>query len=519
MVDQNAPVTETITVNMVVSENSKQSVVRGTFAIPDPKPNVEQIISTEKTATIKKTTLLPGKVVVDGLLTLQVIYVAFKPDQSVHSMHGQIPFTAFVDLPEALPGMNVKVDVFIEDVKLTPNKRDFRKFDVTAVLDVVAKVTEPRDVEILVEVPEGVEATFDTIHLDDVVGRGTSQVIVSDQFDEPHEKPEPKKIIAVDAEVNITESRVVADKVIVDGELTLWVMYVGFVPEQTVHTIHHTTAFTDFIEVPGARTDMDVVVDAMVEDCNVEIVGDPFFRSDCVVKLEARVTEPREIRVVTECDGAAVNTVELNVEQVIGTATSQVVVRESFTTPEAKPCPERIINVAIDKIKVTETKVVKDKVITRGHVDIKVVYESDRPNQAVHAMHQQLNFRTFVEIPGAVEGMDVTVKPMVEYINAEAKVCDVNVEAVIKVAVRVVETMRRSVCSGVEIEEPEEPEEPEVCVPGEIISYVIKPGDTFFTLASQFSTTVSAIQQANPGVDPNNLRVGQVIQIPCGAAG
>ncbi len=45
-------------------------------------------------------------------------------------------------------------------------------------------------------------------------------------------------------------------------------------------------------------------------------------------------------------------------------------------------------------------------------------------------------------------------------------------------------------------------------------NYTIRAGDTFFTLAQRFGTTVAAIQAANPGVNPNNLQIGQVICIP-----
>ncbi|MCC5912363.1 MAG: LysM peptidoglycan-binding domain-containing protein [Clostridiaceae bacterium] len=44
--------------------------------------------------------------------------------------------------------------------------------------------------------------------------------------------------------------------------------------------------------------------------------------------------------------------------------------------------------------------------------------------------------------------------------------------------------------------------------------YTIVSGDTFFNLAGRFGTTVDAIRRANPGVDPDALRVGQVICIP-----
>jgi len=43
--------------------------------------------------------------------------------------------------------------------------------------------------------------------------------------------------------------------------------------------------------------------------------------------------------------------------------------------------------------------------------------------------------------------------------------------------------------------------------------YEIKSGDTFATLAARFNTTVEAIMEANPGVDPFRLRIGQQICI------
>ena len=44
--------------------------------------------------------------------------------------------------------------------------------------------------------------------------------------------------------------------------------------------------------------------------------------------------------------------------------------------------------------------------------------------------------------------------------------------------------------------------------------YTIKAGDTFYNLAIRFNTTVDAIIRANPNVNPNNLRIGQIICIP-----
>lgn len=61
-----------------------------------------------------------------------------------------------------------------------------------------------------------------------------------------------------------------------------------------------------------------------------------------------------------------------------------------------------------------------------------------------------------------------------------------------------------------------------ICVPGTVpgtcppnsFRYTVRAGDTFYSLAIRYNTTVAAIQAANPGIDPRYLRIGQIICIP-----
>lgn len=47
-------------------------------------------------------------------------------------------------------------------------------------------------------------------------------------------------------------------------------------------------------------------------------------------------------------------------------------------------------------------------------------------------------------------------------------------------------------------------------------TYTIRPGDTFYNISGRYYTTLNAVMTANPGVDPWNLRIGQVITVPYG---
>lgn len=44
--------------------------------------------------------------------------------------------------------------------------------------------------------------------------------------------------------------------------------------------------------------------------------------------------------------------------------------------------------------------------------------------------------------------------------------------------------------------------------------YIIRQGDTFYKLSKQFGVSVDSIIAANPGVNPNNLQIGQRVCIP-----
>lgn len=51
-------------------------------------------------------------------------------------------------------------------------------------------------------------------------------------------------------------------------------------------------------------------------------------------------------------------------------------------------------------------------------------------------------------------------------------------------------------------------------VPGE--TYRVKPGDTLGKIAQRQRMTLKALQAANPGVDPNRLKVHQMLRLPAG---
>lgn len=58
------------------------------------------------------------------------------------------------------------------------------------------------------------------------------------------------------------------------------------------------------------------------------------------------------------------------------------------------------------------------------------------------------------------------------------------------------------------------PAQPTIACPTGFTNYFIKTGDTLYSIAVKYNTTVNTLLQANPGIDPNSLFVGQEICVP-----
>lgn len=511
--------TERLKVHLVQGENRVQAVVRGQIKVPEAKPDVEKILSKEAKAKVRDVSIVPDKVIVNGTLTLQVTYVAFKPDQSVNFFHDSVNFTSSLDVTGAEPGDDYDVEFTVEDVSLTPSSRDPRKFDVAAVLSVFAKVTNIDEIEIVTETPAGNTALEEQdITVEHLVGeKETKQIIVSEQFDVPEEKPDVERVLNTEAKAVITDKKIIANKVIIDGEVKFQVMYVAMEPQQSVHDLHHTVKFNTFVEVPEAEPGMNVQVRVEVESAEVQPVIDPALTADAIIKLTVFVTETRTLRnVPTELQNEeGFEKIKLKVEQEIGTGETQVVLRETTEVPAAKPDIMKVLETRVDKTEVTETKILSGKVLIRGYADVEIVYESAAPDQAVHAMHQRLNFRTFVVVEGAESNMKVKVKVEPEYVNVDQVGTDLHTEVVLKVTATVWEMSQPTVYTpGVA------PTTAPTATPCPPTEYTVKAGDTLTTIAAANRVTVQMILAINPQItNPDVLEVGQVIKIPCPAMG
>lgn len=263
------------------------------------KPCPEEVIDTIADVTIDKREVIHDKVIVEGVLTIQIIYVADWPTQPVHHAHIEIPFTEFVEVPGARPGDLVTVQVQIEDVHA--RVKDECGIAVTAVLQLRAKVMQQIKKQLVVQIDEDILACLlgadairpVTLFLDQILNEEDQvQITLLEVVNIPKQKPDAQKVLeAFVTDVEVTETEIIADKVIVRGLVTIKVTYVADRPDQPVHAFEVQIPFTAFIEVPGVEPGADVNVLVEAEFVSVNLDHARAVSISLVLKVTARVTD------------------------------------------------------------------------------------------------------------------------------------------------------------------------------------------------------------------------------------
>lgn len=407
----------------VVGEAVAQAAVSQVLDIPDEKPSVASVIDSAASASVTRTTVFPGKVVIDGVIDLVTVYEALTPPQSVHVVRHQIMFTTFVEIPGVEPGMTIIAIPRVESVsfEIGPEGRHIVARVVVAVTVRAIRSVQVQVVTSVTGVP-GLRVTREVIRAETVLGEDTAQVIVRDVVNVPAVKPSVRAVLDHVVSATVTTTVVVPNKVIVRGVINLRIIYEAVGPEQTVHVLHATIPFERFVEIEGAQPGMTVIPSVRVEFVSFEVSADGRrITVRAVLEIFAKVVRVEVIEIVTDVAGVAglqVTKMRIRIQEILGEAVSQSMVREVIDIPEVKPNVASVLETEATAT-ITRTIVLPHKIIVEGILSQRIVYEAAVPTQAVHVVHATVAFAEFVDVPEARPGLVARVFVQVEHISVE----------------------------------------------------------------------------------------------------
>lgn len=526
-------------VEHVIGEDTVQAIIRGEVTFPVAARKIWQ---TQTEARDVETSIVDDKIIVEGVLHKQIYWVAGVTAvvDGIQYIEGEVfettveeKFTHYVEVGGAREGMEVLVTARVEYVDYNKIDEAGTRWQQIIVLEIFVKVTEAVQLEVIIDVkapPEyEIEVTKEMLKVQSVVGEARSQASLVNDIALPPQR-DVRKVKEVIARIRDVETEIVPGKVIVSGTLHKQIIYVE---EGTgrVFEFGVDERFNVFVEIPGAEPRMNVQVFPRIEYVDYELRPKPPGQSDLVrqtaiLNVFVKVTEDVQLEVVTKIRGKNISVTKelLRAEVVVGEGQKQEVVRNDVLFP--RPV-EKIVD-TINRVDINrrETKVLPGKVVIEGVIHKQIFYVG-LCDDAVYEQPVDEDFTTFVEVPGAAPKMSLQVRGRVEHVNYDGPTYPENIctvtpfvpenypwrqTAVVMVFVKVTKSQQLEVVTNVRPEAVVPPAPPPE--PPTIRYYVIQQGDTLWKIAQKYGTTVEAIQRLNPGIDPQNLQIGQKIRLP-----
>jgi hypothetical protein len=486
-----------------VGEGTSQVIVSEAVTVPEEKPPVRAVIDFVARTRIDKVTVLPGKVIVDGTVDFAIIYEATVETQTVHVFHAEVKFSTFVEIPGVEPGMTATPTLAIEHAVFQVSP-DGRTITIRAVAALSVRVTQSVVIDVITDVSglPGLQVTKEVVKAETVLGEGEAQYVVRENLQIPDAKPDAARVIDFVSTIQVNSTTVLPNKIIINGTISLRVIYEAAVPSQSVHVAHFTIPFEAFVEVPGAQPGMAVIAAAQVEFISIDVnATGRVLQVRIILKVTAKVIRVQKVQVVTNVAGIAdlVLWKELiRVQEVLGENKSQGIVREIVDVPDEKPSVAMVID-SSSSPEVKRVIVAPGKVIVDGAIAQRIIYEPlDCPMQQVHTLHFTVPFSEFVVLPEAKPGMVARVDVQVEHANFEVPPSGDPVMAtkIIQLVARVFKTRVINVVVKIQLGKPKP-----TCtgtVTGNLVNVRQGPGTTYAVVAQVNAGTVVAVLEFSP---------------------
>jgi len=411
-----------ILLKQVVGENTAQTLVENEIALDVAALKIEEIVGKIIDLNVE---VIPNKVIIQGTLHKQIFLVGL--DNIGRHQGEDIPFSLFVDLPGATPGMDVQVHPRIEVILFELVSPTLLRQK--AVMEFFVKVTE----NIRQQVTLGNGPLF---KVEEFIGENLKQELNETVVTLAVPAVKVREIVA--RIVDLT-SYVITDKVIVQGTLHKQIFFIG-----TDNIERHQAEdlpFSIFLDIPGATPGDNVRLNPVIEAIFFELVTSTQLRQKVILAINAVVTREVQLNLVV-CDGPL-----YKLEQVVGENTKQLlIVRKEVIPPPAPVLPITIsevtvvfprvvggeqqiilrneVELPVTAVKIKEIQanvvvqnvnVISDAVVVEGIIQ-KTVFFVDTGN-IVRTTTEDLPFSILVSVPGIVPGQSVTVNVEIENIS------------------------------------------------------------------------------------------------------
>lgn len=487
----------------VKSEAVSQVTFDEDYNVPDTKPDVGRMIQKKGEVEISEVQAGEGRARIFGSLRFSMLYVSDGEEKRVYCLEGSLPVDENLNLDGISGGDKICLKWEIEDISL--HLIHPRKLNVKALVTFSASVEELQDLELPLELKDGEEAAVRKkeirllelgIHKKDTLRVRKEMAVASN-------KPNIHEILWKDMEFRGLDIRTDEERVIIKGELFIFVLYAGVDEENPLQWLEQAIPFTGEAECSGCTPDMIPNIEVSMVQSSMEIAPDAdgeerILQMDAVLELDLKLYREETVSLLQDVYTPKKKTVPVTsprkLESLLVRNCSKCRISDRLKLQESQ---NKILQICHSegKIKVDATRTVENGILAEGVLELRILYIVSDDEMPFYAMEAAVPFSQVVEAEGISENCRYHLRTDLEQLSTTMiDSNEIEVKAVMNLNAVVLNVRKEEIIEEIR-EEELDPEELQN-MPG-IVCYLVQPGDTLWDIAKQFYTTPEEIQKLN----------------------
>lgn len=500
----------------VIGKGTTQVLLEGDIIVPDIKPDIAEILRVGAQPYIEEEKAAEDRVGFKGGLRLCIVYMAKKAEKPVHSMQDTLTFEDFINIDGVTRLSDVQT--WVELTHLEYKLINDRKVGVKAIVTVTACAWQKEVNEILQDaVGNGLQLKKCTVSMNKSTNNKKDRFVIKEQLNMDRGKPDIGQILECDVSICQKEVRATNGGVSVKGESAVSVLYTADDPESIVELGEFWVPFNGVVEMDEVTQDMYPHADLAVEKVEAFVLPnedgeDRVVDLEVTVQVVAGAEETKKQEFITDAytthGQVEMEMQDMEYQQLVGRNTTRANIKESLTLDKGQPDIMQVVK-AWGTAMMDNAMVMEDKVTVDGAVSLQVMYIAKDDDNPVEVAEFLVPFEQAIEVMGAKPDDEAEVNICVEKVSInmlsgreieaavtlimETKVTRTEVQQVINGIDESVETSPRKMYS--------------------VVVYVVQKGDSLWTIAKKYNTTVDDILLVNEIENPDSIYPGQKILI------
>lgn len=495
-------------INQIVGQKSEKIMVEGDEIVPDVKPDILSIVSTNGNICMYKKEIQDGKVKIEGSINVYVIYIADDENSSMRALNTSVDFSKTIDMKEIKS--NMQLDTRTELTNIECKILNGRKINLKANMQVMLTAYSNETIEYIdnIDNDKNIQLLAEKMTVNSLVGSGITKVYAKDTISIDN-IDNLSEIMKVNITLENRENKISYNKILTKADAVFKIMYLT--DDNRINLATATIPVMGFIDMQNVSEDN--ICDVSYELKNILIKPNNAEEHSVHVEAEIEIScfayKKQEINIIKDLyskkSELQFSQKSIRIMKEKNEITETLNFRKQERIEEIRQ--NRIYDVEA-KTTIISSQVEDGKVVYQGEINLTFIYADERTSR--------INVKNLVEpFEFAVTSTNITVKSKIET-NIEILKKDFLVMSDSNIDVKLDLNFRLNIVQESEINIIEnvnetEARNKEAC---SIVIYYTKIGDTLWKIAKKFGSTIDEIVRVNNIQNPDVIMPGEQLFIP-----